>query len=249
MTKMELTPTFHSIDIGCYALNYILLDESGYMQARIGNKAPNLSVSEWVQGRPTNIDKENGNVVLVEVFQVNCPGCFTHGIPQAIDMYRKYRDSDLKVLGVATAFEDFDKNTIENLRLLLTTGELIGEPVRVLGQYGHLLPGNKLSYKIPFPVGLDVLLRVGPLTREKIMDFIEANIPAYRSYSEKDKQSAYEQVQQYLQQKQFSAKTFEVYGLRGTPSAILVDKKGMLRQTFFGSNGFLEGSIMQLLGE
>jgi thioredoxin-related protein len=81
------------------------------------------------------------------------------------------------------------------------------------------------------------------------MDFIEANIPAYRSYSEKDKQSAYEQVQQYLQQKQFSAKTFEVYGLRGTPSAILVDKKGMLRQTFFGSNGFLESSIMQLLGE
>lgn len=219
------------------------------MQARIGNKAPNLSVSEWVQGRPTNIDKENGNVVLVEVFQVNCPGCFTHGIPQAIDMYRKYRDSDLKVLGVATAFEDFDKNTIENLRLLLTTGELIGEPVRVLGQYGQLLPGNKLSYKIPFPVGMDVLFRVGPLTREKISDFIEANIPGYRSYSEKEKQSTYAQVQQYLQQKQFSAKTFEAYGLGGTPSAILVDKKGMLRQTFFGSNGFLESSIMQLLDE
>jgi peroxiredoxin len=217
------------------------------MHARIGNKAPDLSVSEWVQGRPTNINNESGNVVLVEVFQVNCPGCFTHGIPQAIDMYRKYRDSDLRVLGVATAFEDYDKNTIENLRLLLTTGELIGEPVRVLGQYGQLLPGNKLSYKIPFPVGMDVLLKIGPVTREKIIDFIEANIPEFRSYLEKDKQSTYSQVQQYLQQKQFSAKTFEEYGLRGTPSAILVDKKGILRQTFFGSNGFLESSIKQLL--
>jgi peroxiredoxin len=219
------------------------------MHARIGNKAPDLSVSEWVQGRPTNINNESGNVVLVEVFQVNCPGCFTHGIPQAIDMYRKYRDSDLRVLGVATAFEDYDKNTIENLRLLLTTGELIGEPVRVLGQYGQLLPGNKLSYKIPFPVGMDVLLKIGPVTREKIIDFIEANIPEFRSYLEKDKQSTYSQVQQYLQQKQFSAKTFEEYGLRGTPSAILVDKKGILRQTFFGSNGFLESSIKQLLSD
>jgi glutathione peroxidase-family protein len=77
------------------------------MPAQIGDKARNLVVSEWVQGRPTNIDKERGNVVLVEVFQVNCPGCFTHGIPQAIDIYMKYRDSDLKVLGLATAFEDF----------------------------------------------------------------------------------------------------------------------------------------------
>ena len=35
------------------------------MTAQIGNKAPNLAVSEWVRGRPTNIDKEGGNVVLV----------------------------------------------------------------------------------------------------------------------------------------------------------------------------------------
>ena len=58
------------------------------MFARIGDRAPNLSVSEWVQGRPTNIDKESGNVVLVEVFQVNCPGCFIYGIPQAVEMYK-----------------------------------------------------------------------------------------------------------------------------------------------------------------
>jgi hypothetical protein len=49
--------------------------------------------------------------------------------------------------------------------------------------------------------------------------------------------------------KQFSAKTFEEYGLRGTPSAILIDKKGVLRQTFFGSNGLLEGAVKQLLNE
>ena len=217
------------------------------MPARIGDKAPNLIVSEWIQGRPTNIDKERGNVVLVEVFQVNCPGCFTHGIPQAIDMYMKYRDGGLKVLGVATAFEDFDKNTLDNLKLLLTTGEVIGETRKVLAEYGRLAPGNKLSYKIPFPVGMDTLLTFGPLTYDKVMDFIEANIPDFRSYIEKDKESIYAQVQQYLKQKQISAKTFEEYGLGGTPSAILIDRNGVLRQTFFGSNGYLEVAVKQLL--
>jgi peroxiredoxin len=219
------------------------------MTAQIGNKAPNLAVSEWVQGRPTNIDKESGNVILVEVFQVNCPGCFTHGIPQAIDVYKKYHNSGLRVLGLATAFEDFDKNTLENLKLLLATGQLIGEPSKALSQYGLLQPGNKLHYKIPFPVGMDKLLAFGPLSHDKIMDFIEAHIPDFRSYSEKDRESLYNQVQQYLKQKQFSAKTFEEYSLRGTPSAILIGRNGILRQTVFGSNGFLEDTVKQLLNE
>jgi len=219
------------------------------MPARIGDKAPNLAVSEWVQGRPTNIDKERGNVVLVEVFQVNCPGCFSHGIPEAIHIYTKYRDRGLRVLGLATAFEDFDKNTLENLMLLLTKGQVIGEPSRVLGQYGLLQPGNRLNYKIPFPVGMDKLFSFGPLSNDKIMDFIEANIPDFRSYSEKDRASIYDQVQQYLKRKQFSAMTFEEYGLRGTPSSILIDKTGVLRQTLFGSNGFLEDSVKQLLND
>jgi peroxiredoxin len=219
------------------------------LHTQIDDTAPNLSVSEWIQGKPTNIDKERGNVVLVEVFQVNCPGCFTHGIPQAIDMHVKYYQDGLKVLGVATAFEDFDKNTLDNLKLLLTTGEVIGETRRVLAQYGRLAPGNKLDYKIPFPVAMDTLLKSGPMTDEQVMEFIEVNIPGFRSYSEKDKESVIERAKQYMKLKQFSAKTFEEYGLRGTPSAILIDKKGALRQTFFGSNGLLEDAVKHLLDE
>ena len=210
------------------------------MHPQIDDTAPNLSVYEWIQGKPTNIDKERGNVVLVEVFQVNCPGCFTHGIPQAIDMHVKYYQEGLRVLGVATAFEDFDKNTLDNLKLLLTTGEVIGETRRVLAQYGRLAPGNKLDYKIPFPVAMDTLLKSGPMTDEQVMEFIEVNIPGFRSYSEKDKESVIERAKQYMKLKQFSAKTFEEYGLRGTPSAILIDKKGALRQTFLVQMAFLK---------
>jgi hypothetical protein len=81
------------------------------------------------------------------------------------------------------------------------------------------------------------------------MDFIEANIPDFRSYSEKDRQVLVERVKQYLRTKEYSAKTFEDYALRGTPSSILVDRKGILRSTFFGSNGFLERAVEELLKE
>ena len=59
------------------------------MSAVIGQKSPSLGVSEWVQGAPTSLDQEKDKIVLVEVFQVNCPGCFMHAIPEAIEIYNK----------------------------------------------------------------------------------------------------------------------------------------------------------------
>jgi glutathione peroxidase-family protein len=218
------------------------------MVATIGTKAPNLQVSTWVQGKPTNLDNEKGNVVLVEVFQVNCPGCFLYSIPETIDIYRKYNDKGLTVLGIATAFEDFDKNNLENLQKLLSTGEIIGETYRAFSSTGQLNDENKLPYRIPFPVAMDMLVKYsGPLTQSNIMDFIEANIPSFRSYPEKDRQVLIERVKQYLQSKEYSAKTFEEYALRGTPSVILIDRKGILRGTYFGSNGYLEGAVEELI--
>ena len=102
------------------------------MAIEIGSKAPNLQLSKWVQGTTTNIDKLAGNVVVIEVFQVNCPGCFLYGIPQAISLYEKFKDKNVKVLGVATAFEDYDKNTLQNLELLLSENQVIGETFKAL---------------------------------------------------------------------------------------------------------------------
>jgi thiol-disulfide isomerase/thioredoxin len=218
------------------------------MVTTIGAKAPDLQVTTWVQGKPTNISNEKGNVVLVEVFQVNCPGCFLYSIPETIDIYRKYKDKGLTVLGLATAFEDFDKNNLENLQKLLSTGEVIGETYRAFSSTGQLKDQNKLPYKIPFPVAMDMLVKhSGILTESKIMDFIEANIPTFRSYPEKDRQILIERVKQYLHSKQYSAKTFEEYALRGTPSVILIDRTGILRGTYFGSDGYLEGAVEELI--
>lgn len=220
------------------------------MVVEIGQKVPNLSISEWIQGAPTNLDQEKDQVVLVDVFQVNCPGCFMHAIPEAIAIYNKYKDDGVRVLGVATAFEDFDKNTLENLKMLASTGEVIGETKKALSMYGQLQDGNKIPYKIPFPLGMDKLVKTGEqISHEKIMQFIYPQIPDFDSQPEEYKKQIIERVKDYMRAKEYSAETFEKFALRGTPSTILVDRNGILRDVSFGQSDNLEGKIQKLINE
>jgi len=220
------------------------------MSAVIGEKAPNFGVSEWIQGAPTNFDQEKDHVVLVEVFQVNCPGCFMHAIPEAIKIYNKYKDEGVRVLGLATAFEDFDKNTLENLKMLAETGEVIGETKGALSMNGQLQDGNKLSYKIPFPLGMDNLNKTsGELSQEKIMEFIYPQIPEFDSQPEDYRNQIIQKVKNYMSSKEYSAETFERFSLQGTPSTILVDRKGILRDVSFGQAGHIDAMIQKLIKE
>jgi peroxiredoxin len=216
----------------------------------IGSKAPNLQLSRWVQGTPTNVDNLVGNVIVVEVFQVNCPGCFLYGIPQAVSLYEKYKDRNVKVLGVATAFEDYDKKTLQNLELLLSEGQVIGETLKALKQHGKIVDENKLYYKIPFPVAFDKVIKMPVEVSDKmIFDFIGIYFSDFSTFSDKDKTELVDKVRNYLQNKEFSALTFETFRLRGTPSSIVIDQEGKLRYSFFGSEGYLEGAVNELLNE
>lgn len=220
------------------------------MSIQIGALAPKIKLSEWVQGRPIDTTQEKGNVVVAEVFQVNCPGCFLYGLPEIINIYNRYQGEAIRIFGLATAFEDYDKNTLSNLKMLVSTGEVIGETLKALQNYGHLLSGNKLTYSIPFPVAMDVVVGESyPITESRIKDFIEANVEGYRSYSEKDKSIIFDRARQYLDLKKYSAKTFEEYSLRGTPSTIIIDKKGILRHKVFGANNDIERMVQNLLQE
>ena len=219
------------------------------IMAIIGEKSPNLKISKWVQGMDTNFDNEGDNVKLVEVFQVNCPGCFIYGIPEAINIYNKYKSEGLTVLGLATAFEDYDKNTLENLELLLTTGEVVGDTLQGLSQYNQLNDG-KLQYKIPYPVAMDSLVKEGgDPSQEKMTGFINNQIPNFDSQPQEYKDKIYERVKEYFKSKEFSAETFEMFSLQGTPSTILVDRKGILRDVSFGQNPNLESTIQKLISE
>ena len=215
----------------------------------VGEKAPNLKLGKWVQGMETNFDKEGDNVKLVEVFQVNCPGCFMYSMPEVINIYQKYKEEGLTVFGVATAFEDYDKNTLENLEMLLTTGEVVGETKQALSQYGQLNDG-KLQFKIPYPVAMDSLIKeTGEPSIEKMTAFIKNQLPNFDSQPEDYKQQIFGRVKEYFKSKEYSAETFEMYSLQGTPSTILVDRKGILRDVSFGQTANLEVMVEKLLGE
>jgi hypothetical protein len=219
------------------------------VKAKIGQKAPLLSLSDWVQGEPINFDQLTGRVVLVEVFQVNCPGCFLYALPQAVDLYQRYADQGLSVLGVATAFEDFDKNNLENLTRLIEEGEVVGETKSTLSRQGKLI-GSRLPFRIPFPVAMDRLQNhQAELSQDTIEIFINQRIPNFDQQTETYQRNIRQQVQQFFQSLTYHAETFELFDLKGTPSHILVDKQGLLRECAFGTHPELEESVLELLRE
>ena len=68
--------------------------------------APELDVAEWLNTpRPLSLAALRGQVVVIEAFQMLCPGCVSHGIPQALRVHKAFDHSDVVVLGLHTVFE------------------------------------------------------------------------------------------------------------------------------------------------
>ena len=188
-----------------------------------------------------------GSVVLVEVFQVNCPGCFLYSLPKAIQLHETFQDKGLVVIGLATAFEDYDKNTLENLQRLIKKGEVIGDTLNTLTHQGMLTEG-KLEWLLPFAVGMDrVTPETEPVTLERTLRYAHEILPGYDGLTNEQQQATLVQVRNYLQQKTMKAETFERFALQGTPSAILFDRKGYAQNVSFGQSENQQSLIEQFL--
>lgn len=208
-----------------------------------------ISVDTWVQGGPVALNDLVGSVVLIEVFQVNCPGCFIYSLPRAIDLHDRYQQQGLVVIGLATAFEDYDKNTLENLQKLVTTGEVIGETFKALNRYDKLSQG-KLAWKIPFAVGMDrVVAETEPVTDERVYRYASQFLPDFEKLSDEQRKSVLQQVRHYMEQKSMRAETFERFALQGTPSCILFDRKGQLKDVSFGQIDYKQAMVEHFLAE
>ncbi len=220
-------------------------------KAAINEPAPQPEIECWAQGHEPEICNLAGQVILIEVIQVNCPGCFVHALPEVIRLHETYEPQGLKVFAIATAFEHFEHNTLNNLQRLLQHGELTGDPLFQLDK-ADFLEDNKLPYSIPFSVAMDKLVINSTRASEKeINQFILSQIPDFfdGALDEERKKTIYQQAENYLKAKTYNARTFEMYQLQGTPSSILIDKKGLLRQVSFGLANTLETDIQRLLSE
>ena len=87
---------------------------------------------------------------LLFTFQVNCPGCFVHGIPLVNRLYHEWKDR-VGFLGLSTAFEDFDLNTEENTRRLIESAEIVGATKSFLASKGI----GFYHQAIDFPIAMD----------------------------------------------------------------------------------------------
>ena len=73
--------------------------------------------AEWLNAdTPLSLADFKDRVLAVEVFQMLCPGCVSHGLPQAQKLRKIFPEEHLVVLGLHTVFEHHAVMSVEALR-------------------------------------------------------------------------------------------------------------------------------------
>ncbi|WP_020591586.1 redoxin domain-containing protein [Kiloniella laminariae] len=108
-------------------------------------KAPALQVEQWFNSKEDiTLESLRGRVVLIEVFQMLCPGCVELGLPQAKRAAQLFSPKDLVVLGLHSVFEHHAAMTPVSLQAFLQ------------------------EYRIPFPVAVDLPALKGTIPQTHI---------------------------------------------------------------------------------
>lgn len=105
--------------------------------------APALQVAQWFNSTtPLTLEALRGKVIALHAFQMLCPGCVQHGLPQAQKIHQMFGGDDVAVIGLHTVFEHHEAMT----------------PV-ALAAFIH-------EYRLTFPIGVDMPGTAGgvPLT-------------------------------------------------------------------------------------
>lgn len=82
-----------------------------------GTTAPPWTTSEWLNtNAPVQLADLRGKVVVLHTFQMLCPACVHHGLPQAQRMRATFSPQDVAVIGLHTVFEHHAAMTVVSLR-------------------------------------------------------------------------------------------------------------------------------------
>ncbi|MFC3216038.1 thioredoxin domain-containing protein [Novosphingobium panipatense] len=102
--------------------------------------APAIEAVRWFNADTAQtLDALRGRVVIIEAFQMLCPGCVSHGLPQATRIHETFSRDDVIVLGMHSVFEHHEAQSPTSLEAFL-----------------H-------EYRIAFPVGVDAPGEAGGL--------------------------------------------------------------------------------------
>ncbi|WP_136467858.1 hypothetical protein [Flagellimonas onchidii] len=188
-----------------------------------------LEYSSLLQGE-FSLGKRN----LLFAFQVNCPGCFFYGFPSVNDLHKKYADQ-INILGLSTAFEDFEFNNLENTKLLLTEKKVVGETKKAFETY----PNELQLQDIEFPIAMDVLSDKSFITEENI-SYIGNHFPNYGLASDNERQEFDLKIKDYLNMNPIIPVTFTLNQFRGTPTFVLFDEEYTVLKHWFGHKTYEE---------
>ncbi len=73
---------------------------------------PELDVEGWINADPPlSLAGSKGKVVVLAAFQMLCPGCVEHGLPQAKRIRARFRADEVMVIGLHSVFEHHDVMT------------------------------------------------------------------------------------------------------------------------------------------
>jgi peroxiredoxin len=134
--------------------------------------APPWETTTWLNTpEPLSLERLRGRVVVLHAFQMLCPGCVSHAIPQARRVAELFANAPLTVIGLHTVFEHHAVMGPDALRV-----------------FAH-------ENRLRFPIGIDAPGPDGdPIPR-----------------------------------------TMRAYAMKGTPTTLLFDARGRLRQQVFGA--------------
>lgn len=94
--------------------------------------APELEVSQWFNtSAPLTLAGLRGQIVVLHAFQMLCPGCVKHGLPQAQAVHERFAEQGVVVIGLHTVFEHHAAMTPVALEAFI------------------------YEYRLSFPIGID----------------------------------------------------------------------------------------------
>lgn len=89
-------------------------------KAEIGaseNQAPEWVISEWINSTGLTLSDLRGKVVVIDFFQLWCPGCNKFSGPVMAQWNHKYGGrKDIQLVGIHTVFEGHSQQTPKRLR-------------------------------------------------------------------------------------------------------------------------------------
>ncbi|WP_420603365.1 hypothetical protein [Flagellimonas sp.] len=171
---------------------------------------------------------------LLFTFQVNCPGCFFYGFPSVNTLFNKYSEQ-INFLGLSTAFEDFQFNTLENTKLLLDEKKLVGETKKAFDAH----PDELQLSDIDFPIAMDVLRDKTFITQENIT-YIGSRFANYDQASAIEREQFDHKIRDYLNTNPIIPVTFTLNQFRGTPTFVLFDNEHTILEHWFGHKPYEE---------